>query len=230
MNALLVHGAGGGGWEWQIWRRVFIAQGFRVSAPDLQPVSAGLEATTLQDYAVQVREAVLALPSPRVLVGASLGGLLVAMNAGLADALILINPLPPAPWHSRLPVRAPYPARIPWRSGASLAGTRRSLFDADEAACLFAFRNWRDESGAVMNAALAGIAIEKPSCPVGIIVSGRDEDVPAELSRELAQAFAATTIFLPEASHVGPLLGRQAADAAQQTVGLLNECIQRRSN
>ena len=34
---VLVHGAGGGGWEWDAWARVFAAGDWRVFAPDLQP-------------------------------------------------------------------------------------------------------------------------------------------------------------------------------------------------
>ena len=78
--ALFVHGAGGGGWEWNVWRGVFEAAGFHVEAPDLMPARSDVTATRLQDYQAQVRAALAALPRPRVLVGASLGGLL-ALNA-----------------------------------------------------------------------------------------------------------------------------------------------------
>ena len=53
-HAVFVHGAGGGGWEWNIWRRVFAASGWHTTAPDLQPVAAGLAATRLDAYAEQV--------------------------------------------------------------------------------------------------------------------------------------------------------------------------------
>src|SRR5688572_28720195 len=93
-SALMVHGAGGGGWEWNVWARVFAAHGWRVEAPDLQPVAAGLAATRLRDYAAQVAGSLARLPLPRVVVGASLGGLLALRCAADADALVLINPLP----------------------------------------------------------------------------------------------------------------------------------------
>ncbi|MBY4597759.1 alpha/beta fold hydrolase, partial [bacterium BD-1] len=80
-GAVFVHGAGGGGWEWAAWRRVFAAAGWNALAPDLWPAPAGLAATSLADYAVQVRGWLAAAPRPRVLVGASLGGLLAAMAA-----------------------------------------------------------------------------------------------------------------------------------------------------
>lgn len=219
---LFVHGAGGGGWEWNIWARVFAAEGFAVSAPDLLPMASGLSQTRLVDYSAQVRAAALALPSPRVLVGASLGGLLALMNADVADALVLVNPLPPQPWHAQLPMRESCPAVIAWRSGASLVATRRSLFDADDAACLFAFRHWRDESGVVMDEALAGVAVPTPQCRMLLMASGRDEDVPQALSLAVARGLGADVIRLPEASHVGPLLSRSATSAASQAVAWLN--------
>ena len=37
-RAVFVHGAGGGGWEWAIWQRVFAAHGWRSVARDLLPV------------------------------------------------------------------------------------------------------------------------------------------------------------------------------------------------
>lgn len=221
-NALFIHGAGGGGWEWAVWSRVFAAAGIAVAAPDLQPAAAGLAGTGLSDYSAQVRQAASALPAPRVLVGASLGGLLALIDGDLADALVLVNPLPPAPWHAAMPVRGAYPDIVPWRREASLAGTRRALPDADAAACLFAFRHWRDESGTVLNEATAGIAVAAPRCPVLVIASSRDDDVPPALSLQLAQAFSAQAIELPEASHAGPLLGKRAASIAALSVAWLN--------
>ena len=84
-SALMIHGAGGGGWEWDVWRRVFLAAGWRVSTPDLRPAAAGLAATTLDDYEAQVHAWIHAA-SPDVVVGASLGGLLALNVATQAQA------------------------------------------------------------------------------------------------------------------------------------------------
>jgi len=218
----MLHGAGGGAWEWQVWRRVFEAAGIRCVVAELQPAATGLAGTRLSDYASQVNAHLDGLPSPRILVGASLGGLLAAMFADRADALILINPLPAAPLHREMPPRPRYPWVIPWATQATLAGTRRSLFDADEAACLFAFRHWRDESGAALDDAFAGITVPPVSCPAWMIVSGRDDDIPPALSLRAAAAMGAVPRLLPDASHVGPLLGRDAATIAAESVANLN--------
>jgi pimeloyl-ACP methyl ester carboxylesterase len=219
--AVLVHGAGGGAWEWNIWRAVFATHGIHAVAPDLRPVPTGLTATGFDDYVAQVTNALQALPRPRAVVGASLGGLLAMACAAQADALILVNPLPPAPWSSRMPARE-WRDIVAWGRDARLESTRRALPDSDAATALFAMRRWRDESGAVLRAAQRGIEVVAPGCPVLCIASGGDEDVPANLTVALAEAWNASLLRLPAASHVGPLLGRDAAAVALQAAAWLS--------
>ncbi len=212
---LMIHGAGGGGWEWALWRGVFEAQGLAVVTPDLQPAAAGLAATTFADYREQVRRAAAALPRPRVLVGASLGGLLCACCAGTADALVLVNPLPPAPACGLLPRRA-WLDVVRWGDDARLASTRRALPDADAATALHAWRRWRNESGRVLREAYDGIEVPRPACPVLCVGSRDDDDVPPAVVRALAADWQAELLASPASSHVGPLLGRAAAATALQ--------------
>jgi esterase/lipase len=219
--AVFVHGAGGGGWEWGIWARCFTAAGFGVVAPDLRASDAGLARTSLHDYSAQVAGW---LGSAReggaleiVLVGASLGGLLALANAASAQALVLVNPMPPA----GLPSGGIIPDVVAWGRDASLAGTRRALPDADELAALHAFRRWRDESGLALRQARAGWSLPAPACPVLVMGSSRDTEVPVATSRVLAVSLGAAWMELP-GSHVGPLLGRQAAEAARLAVEWLN--------
>jgi hypothetical protein len=216
-----VHGAGGGGWEWNVWRRVFAAHGLAADALDLRPVAAGLSSTGFDDYAVQVRAALDAMPRPRALVGASLGGLLAMVCADAADALVLVNPLPPAPWAGLLPSRQ-WPDVVPWRRDARLASTRRALPDSDDATALYAFRRWRDESGAVLRQAHAGLLLDAPMCPTLCIASAHDEDIPPDLTAGLARAWNADLLRVASTGHVGPLLGRDAAVVATQAAGWLS--------
>ena len=220
-HALLIHGAGGGGWEWNIWRGVLQAHGIHVHAPDLMPSPGGLATTTLDDYRRQVQDALLALPRPRVVVGASLGSLLALQVAAQADALVLVNPLPPAPWHRELP-RREWSDVVPWQRNARLVSTRAAMPDADDATALYACRHWRDESGAVLRAAHAGIEVERPACPALLVVSAGDEDVPSHISIDIAKQWQAERLETLATSHVGPLLGRQAAQIATQAVAWLN--------
>lgn len=221
MSALLVHGAGGGGWEWNVWRQVWRAHGVAAHAPDLRPSTRGLADTTLHDYTEQVRLALLALPRPRAIVGASLGGLLAMRVAAHADALILVNPLPPMPWQRGLAPRD-WSDVVPWRRTARLSSTRAALPDADEATALFAFRHWRDESGAVLREAYAGVEVARPSCPALFVLSAQDEDVPPALIASMAGDWRADRLETLATSHVGPLLGRLAPQIAAQAVAWLN--------
>ncbi|MEO6103967.1 MAG: alpha/beta fold hydrolase [Pseudoxanthomonas sp.] len=221
-SALLVHGAGGGAWEWNLWRGVLEAHAFAVHALELQPAAAGLAATTVQDYRNQVRDALQALPHPRVLMGASLGGLLAAMCADQADALVLVNPLPPAPWHRLLPPPDWNADVIPWQCNARLASTREALGDADDASAIFAFRHWRDESGAVLGEAQAGMQAAKPACPTLLIASVRDEYIPPGIFLAMSREWQAERLETVASSHVGPLLGRAAPAIALQAVAWLN--------
>jgi len=220
-SALFVHGAGGGGWEWTIWRRVFAAHGWRCMTPDLQPVAAGLAATRLDDYAAQLSDHARHDGSD-VWIGASLGGLLALICAARQTpaALVLVNPLPGAEHaHSLRP--PPDAAIVPWGSERNLASTVRALPDADAAARLFAFRRWRDESGAVLRDAHTGVAIARPACPVLVVASECDDDVPLAISRGLAESLGAELRVAADASHVGPLLGRVAASIALETLAWL---------
>lgn len=215
-TAVFVHGAGGGGWEWIVWRRVFEARGAGVLAPDLLPVADGLAATRLHDYVRQVVDwCGIAAPAP-LLFGASLGGLIALVAAGQAApaAIVLVNPLPPAGIEPR-PAAREYRDIVAWGRERSLPGTRRAMADADAAAQLFAFRRWRDESGVALRDACSGIAVDALPCPLLVLAGGHDEDVPAASSRALAARFGGDFRELRRAGHLGPLLGRDAAAAAE---------------
>jgi pimeloyl-ACP methyl ester carboxylesterase len=231
-TAVFVHGAGGGGWEWNVWRRVFAANGWHCSAPDLQPAPAGLVATRLVDYVDQVVAAAKASAVPPVphqtpvLIGASLGGLL-ALAAGTrvaVAALVLINPLP-ASGHADSVDEGDADGIVPWRSQRKLASTLRALPDADDAARLFAFRHWRDESAAVLREARRGIATRVPSCPILVLASEHDADAPLATSLELAVSLGAESRVLRGASHVGPLLGRRGSVYAEETLVWLRRAL-----
>jgi len=223
-RVVFVHGAGGGAWEWAIWRRVFVAQGWSAIAHDLQPGKRGLAQTHLHDYVGQVENWVGIGEGERdrgesartVLVGASLGGLLalsVAQRAAPA-ALVLVNPLPPAGIEPRHEPRR-WPDVVAWGSARSFVSTRRAMPDADDAARWFAFRHWRDESGNVLRAASRGAVVDVVACPMLIFAGERDADVAPAASRALAEMHGAEFRLLYGAGHLSPLLGRIASGVAQ---------------
>lgn len=213
-TVVCVHGAGAGGWEWGLWARLLALHGFDVIAPDLMPVATGLAATRFADYREQVVAWCAASRTAPILMGASLGGLLAltAATEVAATALVLVNPMSPI----GSPGAVLRPEVVPWARQRSLATTRRAMPDADDAARLFAYRRWRDESGAVLDAAQAGIAYQAPACPVLVLASADDADTPAVASRALAHQLGADFELIAQASHVGPLLGRAALRIAER--------------
>lgn len=214
-RAVFVHGAGGGAFEWVAWVRSWQAQGWTVHCPELVPVPEGLAATRFEDYRAQVWSDIGQAGGPCVLVGASLGGLLALACAGhpAVRAVVLVNPVPPRDFVSALPP-ATADAVKAWSRTASLAGTARALPDADPATWEHVWRLWRDESGEVLREVRAGIVVHRPACPVLVVISERDADVPPVASRALAGWLGADMLDWPDASHVGPLLGRRAAACA----------------
>lgn len=231
-SLLFIHGAGGGGWEWNLWLGLMRARGHVCLAPDWQPAPAGLAQTQLDDYLQQMRDALRTLPQPRALVGASLGGLLAAMLAAQQDAsddgsddavqaLVLVNALPPAPWHAQLPQRQ-WPQIVPWQREARLASTRRSMNDADAASALWAFRHWRDESGLALRQAQAGIHLPRPKARLRMIVAADDTDVPASIGRQWAQHWQADLDWLPSGGHLSPLFAPVALECASRCADWLS--------
>ncbi|WP_170113223.1 alpha/beta hydrolase [Ahniella affigens] len=213
---VLIHGAGGGAFEWQIWQRVLAAHGWSVAVPTLEPAPSGLAATRYDDYLAQLRHAIAAIKTRPILIGASLGGLLAMELAADTDAaaLVLINPMPPASDALGMLPEVDTPAIEAWADTASLESTARAVPDASPATWHWLWRQWRNESGAVLRDARVGRLVQRPTMPGLILISGADREVPAAASRTLAHAWQLEIMDLPTASHVGPLLGTSAADVA----------------
>lgn len=207
---IMVHGAGGGGWEYRFWAPVFQKAGWRVVAWDLVPARGGLARTRVEDYLRQIVAWTPRRHGRLVLVGASMGGpLALAASRRLgADAVVLVNPVPPFGM-----ARKPSPPVVRWAHGP-YKDTVDSMPDSDEATRRYAWPRWRDESGAVLNRLARGLRPPRPRCPILVVVSGRDTDVAPALSRLTARRLRADVETLPGASHVGPLLGRDAPKVA----------------
>lgn len=222
VTAVMVHGAGGGGWEWRLWAATFATGRIHVRVPDLLPAAPGISATRFDDYRAQVRDICCATTSPLVLIGASLGGLLALAVAADAvpAAMVLINPVPPSGVGPR-PSQTQHPQVIEW-SRSSFESTRRALPDADIATARWTYARWRDESGRVLDEVLDGIVVTKPVCPILVMASANDIDIPLQTSRATATALGADFLTVPGASHLGVLLGYSAPSAAALALAWLN--------
>jgi len=212
-TVVMIHGAGGGGWEYDLWRPVFERAGWRVVAKDLVPVKGGYEATKFEDY---VRQVVAWTPKRGrvVYVGASMGGILAlkASERVKVSAIVLVNSVPPK---GVGPAREgkKSPPVVKWANGP-LKDTEDSMPDSDRKTILWAWKRWRDESGAVMDEIRGGVAASVPKCPALVVLGQADGDVPNASGMALAKWARADIFSYQGMSHVGPLMSTRAAEVA----------------
>ena len=136
-------------------------------------------------------------------------------------AAVLVNPVPPAPFAAQVQWEVPEGRVEPWATTASLASTARAVPDADPATWDWLWRMWRDESARVLAQIQSGIELARPDCPVLMVIGDADDSVPAAVSVQVADWLASERLILPETSHVGPLLGKRAAETAARVVSWL---------
>ncbi len=211
----MVHGAGGGAWEWLIWQRVFAAAGAQTCAFDLMPNGGVLEATHYTHYLAQVRSQIESY-QPTVLIGASLGGLLAAealsqLQVTSVRALILAAPMLKS-GVSGAAVAAP---KKRWAHAIELSKTARALPDADAAAITFAHARWRDESAFALNTAYAGRSFTASARATLMLIAQHDRNISEAGLRRWANSERMDVQCVRDASHAGLLLGRYAAATAE---------------
>ena len=212
-TVVMIHGAGGGGWEYDKWKPVFQKVGYKVISRDLVPTKGKYENTTFKDYVEQVLSW-----TPKnekvIYVGASMGGILAlkANEIHSAAALVLVDSVPPK-GVGETKEQKPNPPVVKWANGP-LKDTEDAMPDSDRKTILWAWKRWRDESGLVMNDIHAGIEAKKPTCPVLVVLGEADTDVPHANGLALAKWAGAEVISYPSMSHVGPLMSTKAAQVA----------------
>lgn len=212
---VLIHGAGGGGWEYDLWKPILEKQGWNVVAKDLMPVPGGLKKTVFMDYVEQVRS--WAPKSGKfVLAGASMGGILALKAAETVSpaAVVLINSTVPAGVGPARASKPDSPSIVRWANGP-LQETRDSMPDSDEKTILWAWKRWRDESGTVINTIRKGVPAQKPACPTLVILGEKDTDIPYTTGLELAKWAGADVQLYQGMSHVGPLMSTRAVEVAE---------------
>lgn len=219
----MVHGAGGGGWEYFLWQPVFERAGWKVVAPDLVPVEAGLASTKFADYLDQVVSHAKRDGTRLVLIGASMGGILCLKAAELVkpDAIVLVNSTLPQGVGARRNAPAA-PDVIQWEGGPR-SETEAAMPDSDDKTIEFAWKRWRNESGAVVNEIRRGIPAAKPECPTLVVLGQADTDIPYGEGLKLAAWAQADVHLYPGMSHVGPLMSTRAESVATAVLEWLSK-------
>jgi pimeloyl-ACP methyl ester carboxylesterase len=194
---------------WNDWRRYFEANGYRTTAPPwpaknanadtlrCRHPDAALAAVTLPDLIAHYTAVIHQLPEPPILIGHSLGGLLVQilLNQGLAAAGVAVHAVPPQGV-------IPYEWRF-LKSNIQALGFFTSLQET----YLMPFRKWQDvftnglsleaqknayyelaipESKRVLRGALtraAQVDFKKAHNPLLILAGSKDHCIPASIGR-----------------------------------------------
>lgn len=209
---LFVHGAYHGAWCWSAWLRRCRNEGRAAAAIDVRghgglPVTSRLKEAGVRDYAADVAAAMARFDTPPVLVGHSLGALVVALAAATAPAsgLVLLTPSPPG----------------------QLEGAK-ALPPVDETALLPAFEEdvvremfLPNHVGQPIDAMLKRLSPESPvamndryllrvpverdaiTCPAHCIEAGRDSPLthPPGQDEAVARFYGASYAYLAEAAH-----------------------------
>lgn len=224
---LFVHGSYCGAWVWsEFWMPYFADHGFPAYAVSLRGHGASegdLADASLEDYMADVESALEKVGRPAVLVGHSMGGLVVqhllCRNSGAIRAAVLLASVPPSGLTTSMAHLAAFSPDILWELGRlqTLGGRavsaqviRRAFFseggaDAQPERMARLLPRLQRESKRI------GIELMTPPWPmpqwgttrVPALVLGGDADafLPVSAYHETALAFGAELMILRDAPH-----------------------------
>jgi pimeloyl-ACP methyl ester carboxylesterase len=208
---LLVHGLGHGAWCWEQWMDATAEAGWPTYAVSLRGHGSSpgrMRTALLRHYADDVVQTALALPRPAVLVGHSMGGLVVqqVLARYAARAAVLVTPVPAHPAVSSLVAIA---RRHPTDAlrilvGGSLPLRPDYLFhELDDAAAQEHADRCGGESAVVQYQLLlhrpAGRPLGAP--PVLVLATPDDRLVPVRGVRATARRYGADLVEFPGMGH-----------------------------
>lgn len=220
-DIVMVHGASEGGWCFDTFRKPFEAKGWTVHAPDLighgsddKDAKTRLAGIGLADYREQLLPLVKSFASPPVLLGHSMGAVLVQQLAamGLAKALVLVSPAPrtgilpssdsekdlaqgfmtiPSFW--KTVISPDFDLASFYSMNKVPEGERRALFDKfgpESGLAYFQLFFWQ-----IDKAKGAYVDTGAVTCPV-LVVSGSDDNlVSPATARATAQGYSRATLW-----------------------------------
>ena len=210
---VFVHGAFCGGWAFDTFRESFEAAGFETHAPNLPHHERGadleqLAQTGLKEYAQSIGQYARELRAPPVLIGHSLGGLVVQLAAMQAPVAGLVLLAPSAPWgvppttldehgnHFGLSLLGDYwrrPVPPDFRVARAPTIARLSRDDARRTFARFVPESGRAIREAVqwwLDTSMAGQApVYRIAAPVLGLAGGRDRVNPASTIRRVIARF-----------------------------------------
>ncbi len=227
---VMIHGMWGTASHWGNFKRYLEGRGHRCLTPTLRhhdqdPRAAPdprLGRTSVLDYAEDLEELIRGLGEKPVVVGFSLGGILAQIlgSRGLARALVLLSPAPPAginalqpsiAWEFRSALvtwgfwRKPF--RLPFRETAAAmlnempAERRRAVYDG----LVYESGRAASELGFWFLDPRRAVAVDasRVTCPVLILSGARDREHPISIIRKVAKRYAGVATFeeLPRHGH-----------------------------
>jgi pimeloyl-ACP methyl ester carboxylesterase len=240
---LFVHGAFCGGWAFDGFRQPFEAAGFETHAPNLPHHERGADLEQLalcgvKEYADSIVAYAQTLRAPPLLIGHSLGGLVIQMAAAKLETVGLVLLAPSAPW-GVMPTtfdehgnnlgltllgdywRRPIPPDYRVARGTTL--DRLSHDDARRSFARFVPESGRAIREAVQWWADTSMTTQAPvykiAAPVLGLAGGHDRVNPATTVRRVINRFPEGQAHFhefPEMSHW--LVGEPEADAVAQFV------------
>ncbi len=219
---VFIHGAGGGGWEWEYWKRYFESHNYPCYAPTLiGDKKKKLKDITISDYLKQLQNLVDILQQKPYVIGASMGGFLaqkLAETRYVAGA-VLVNSAPPQGVAKGLWPTKKYTNVediIKWSTESTLQDTIDCMPEADKKTFHWAHKKWRDESGKIIKELRSGLPIDKKKVQAKVLVVAgeNDVDITPIVSFEIAKYYNADYFQFAGVSHVGALLGRRWQDIA----------------
>ena len=205
---LMVHGGLHGWWAWESWMGLLAAAGWRCFAMSLRNHTGSRSipdaeyfASTVADYVADVDAVMRWLGTPPVLIGHSMGGIVVqkVAEAREASALVLVCSVGPGQLGG---IRPPLAAD---RGFALDPATARALWfrEIDDDAFAAFHARLVPESPGVLNDYSGGnvhVAREKIACPV-LAIGAEFDRTPVHRVPAIAAFYGCDSIVVPDAAH-----------------------------